>query len=429
MKTKASRRNFLSTLAKTTGLLSIPGSFQSQIFTELSNLNSSFQKDSNLIENEKYWKKIRTMFTVSEDIINLNNGGVCPQPKVVQEALIHYNELANKIPSLNLWKVIDKGREPLRKRLEELAGCESGELAINRNTTEALSNVIFGIDLKEGDEVILSHFDYPSVKNAWIQREKRDKIKLVWVKLLLPSEDTSYLAEQYSSAITAKTKIVQLTHLINWTGQVMPIKDIAQQVKLKGVDVIVDAAHSFGQIDFKISDWDIDYLGTSLHKWLCAPFGTGFLYVKKNKIKEVYPLYANPGHDWDKIQKFEHLGTRSLAIEQSINEAIDFHNQIGITLKRDRLYYLKEYWSKKISSFKGVTLHTPRSKEYSGALGAFSIEGIPNVDIIRTLYKDYKIHTTIINIEGISAVRVTPNIYTLKEELNKFVKAIKKISS
>jgi selenocysteine lyase/cysteine desulfurase len=264
---------------------------------------------------EEFWYYIQQAFTVSPGIINLNNGGVSPAPKTVQDAMKRYYDLCNEAPSYYMWRILDQGREPLRANLAALAGCSAEEIAMNRNSSEGLETVIFGLQLKAGDEVVLSKQDYPNVINAYKQREKRDGIKLVWINLDLPSENEEYLTGQFTKAFTARTKLVNITHVINWNGQVLPVKKIAAEAHKKGIEVLVDGAHSFAHLDFKIPDLGADYFATSLHKWLYAPIGSGMLYVKKEKIKTIYPMFATADDPLkDDIRKFESLGTRPLFI-------------------------------------------------------------------------------------------------------------------
>src|SRR5450432_767080 len=245
-----------------------------------------------LASDEDFWYYIQQSYTVSPTLINLNNGGVAPAPKTVQDAMKRYYDYCNETPSYYMWRILDQGREPLRKNLARLAGSSAEEIALVRNASEALETVIFGLELKAGDEVVLAKQDYPNTINAWKQRELRDGIKLVWINMDLPSEDNEYMASQYIKAFTAKTKIVQVTHIINWNGQILPVRKIADAAHAKGIDVLVDGAHSFAHFDFTIPELGADYFGTSLHKWLGACIGSGMLYIKKEKIKNTYPLFA-----------------------------------------------------------------------------------------------------------------------------------------
>ncbi|MEI9908875.1 MAG: aminotransferase class V-fold PLP-dependent enzyme [Bacteroidota bacterium] len=261
-----------------------------------------------LATEEEFWYYIQQSFTVSPGLINLNNGGVSPAPKTVQDAMKRYYDYCNEAPSYYMWRILDQGREPLRKDLAKLAGCDAEEIAINRNSSEGLETVIFGLQLKPGDEVVAAKQDYPNMINAYKQRELRDGIKLVWINLELPSEDENYLVQQYVKAFTPKTKVVHLTHIINWNGQILPVKKIAQEAHKRGIEVVVDGAHSFAHFDFKVPDLDADYFAASLHKWLYAPIGSGMLYIKKDKIKNIYPLFATGDNPLkDDIRKFEKL--------------------------------------------------------------------------------------------------------------------------
>ncbi|MEZ4982500.1 MAG: aminotransferase class V-fold PLP-dependent enzyme [Saprospiraceae bacterium] len=424
-----SRRKFISTLTLAAPTLTFSNFLKSNQGQDLLHRMQQMehQNIADAVRDEDFWSLIQQAYTVSPNIMNLNNGGVSPQPKVVQEAVEHYNRLSNEAPSYYMWQVLDKGREPLRANLADLAGVSPEEIAINRNSSEALETIIFGLPLERGDEVVLSKQDYPNMINAWKQREKRDGIVLKWVNLEVPSEDENYLVNTFKNAFTSKTKLVHITHLINWNGQVLPARKIADEAKSKGIEVLVDAAHSFAHLDYKISDLNCDYLGTSLHKWLCAPFGTGMLYVRKEKISKLYPLFAAPDPSVDDIRKFEHLGTRSFAIEMAIGHAINFHHMIGSQRKAERLWYLKNYWTEKVQGLPGISIGTPKSKSCSGAIALLQIEGMEPGDVAQALFDKEKIHTVAINWENIHGVRITPNVYTLTRDLDKLVQKISDI--
>jgi selenocysteine lyase/cysteine desulfurase len=378
---------------------------------------------------EDFWYRIQQAYTVSPNIINLNNGGVSPQPKVVQETFETYNRLSNEAPSYYMWRTLDQGREALRASLAEIAGCSPEELAIDRNSSEALNTLIFGIKLEKGDEVVLSKWDYPTMMNAWKWREKRDGIKLVWVNHPTVSENADELSKRYTDAFTSKTKVVHITHVINWIGQVMPVRQIADVARSKGILSLVDGAHSFAHLDFKIPDLGCDFFGTSLHKWLCAPFGTGMLYCKKEKIASIIPLFPGEKPESDDIRKFEGLGTRSFPTELATGRSVDFHNGIGSARKFQRLHFLKEYWSQKAKAISGVTIQTPSSPKFSGALCVFSIEGMKPADIEAELFKKQGIHVIPIDYENINGVRVTPHVYTTLGDLDRLVTGISDIAS
>src|SRR3977135_25636 len=261
---KNNRRNFLQKAGALTATaflssLSKPA-WAKDLETALRNAEGVPAAD--LAAEEDFWYYIQQSFTVSPGLINLNNGGVSPAPKTVQEAVKRYYDYCNEAPSYYMWRILDQGREPLRKNMAKMAGCSEEEIAINRNSSEGLETVIFGLQLKAGDEVVAAKQDYPNMVNAYRQREMRDGIKMVWVNLELPSEDENYLVQQYVKAFTSKTKVVHITHIINWNGQILPVKKIAQEAHRRGIEVVVDGAHSFGHFNFTVPDLDADYFAS-----------------------------------------------------------------------------------------------------------------------------------------------------------------------
>jgi selenocysteine lyase/cysteine desulfurase len=377
-----------------------------------------------LTEDEDFWYYVQQSFTVSPEIINLNNGGVSPSPKVVQDAMKRYFDFSNEAPSYYMWRILDEGREPLRKDLARISGCSAEEIAINRNASEALETVIFGVPLKAGDEVVLCKYDYPNCINAWKQREQRDGIKLVWVELDLPSEDNDYLSQQYIKAFTPRTKLVHVTHVINWTGQIVPARVIADAAHARGVEVLVDGAHSFAHFEFTIPSLGADYFGTSLHKWLAACIGSGMVYVKKDKIAGLYPLFAAGDPKSPDIRKFENLGTRPFFIEQAAGKAIGFYDMIGAARKEKRLFYLKNYWMTAVKDVPKVKLYTSMKPGFGCAIGLVGIEGKKAGQLDGYLFDSYRIHCVPITWEKVDGVRITPNVYTTTKDLDKLIAGI-----
>ncbi len=384
---------------------------------------------TDLADEEDFWYYIQQSFTSSSGIINFNNGGVSPAPKTVQEAMKRYYDYSNEAPSYYMWRILDLGREPLRKNLARLAGCNPEEIAINRSASEGLETIIFGLQLRAGDEVVAAKQDYPNMVNAYKQREIRDKIKMVWVNLELPSEDENYLVQQYVKAFTSKTKVVHITHIINWNGQVLPVTKIAEEAHKRGIEVVVDGAHSFAHVDFKIPDLEADYFASSLHKWLYAPIGSGMMYIRKSKIRQLYPLFAAPDDPLkDDVRKFEHLGTRPFFIEQAIGKAVEFHDMIGNERKEKRLHYLKNYWMERVKNIPKVKLNTSFDPKWGCAIGNVAIEGKTPGELDNFLMDKYKIHAVAIDWENIHGVRITPNVYTTTKDLDLLVEGIEKFA-
>jgi selenocysteine lyase/cysteine desulfurase len=348
---------------------------------------------------------------------------------VVQDAVDRYYHLSNEAPTYYMWQILDKGREPLRAKLADLAGTSKEEVAVNRNTTEALATVTWGLTLAKGDEIVMTKQDYPNMIQAWKQKELRDGIKIKWLNFTLPIENDDQIVNEFINATTSKTKIWHITHMVNWTGQIFPVKKLCEEARKRNIISIVDGAHTFAHMDFKIPDFNPDYFGSSLHKWLCAPFGTGMLYVKKENIAGLWPLFPNDKPQIADIRKFETLGTRSFAPEQAIGQAIDFHNAIGSKRKEERLRYLKNYWCEKVVSNPRVKLNISLKPAYSCALGSFSIDGMEPLEVANKLFGEHQIHTVSIKWENISGVRVTPHVYTSTKDLDRFVDAVLKIAA
>jgi len=424
------RRKFLQQITLSAGAFSA-----SSLFNQL--LAKDFKEAEKKIEDlspeqaagdEDYWATIQQAYTVNPNIIDLNNGGVSPSPSIVQEAVERYNKLSNEGPSYFMWRILDQGREPLRQKLAELAGCDAEEIAIDRNATEALNTIIYGLDLNAGDEVIGTKQDYPNMINAWKQRAQRNGIVYKQISFDFPIEDDDAIVNAYEKAITNKTKIIHVTHVINWVGQIMPVQKIARMAHAKGIEVLCDSAHGFGLLDYKIPDLECDYWGTSLHKFLSAPIGSGMMWIKKEKIEKIWPLLCNDNPHSSDIRKFETIGTRSFPIEQGIGEAVNFHNAIGSKRKEERIRFLKNYWAEKVKDVPRVKLHTSLQSKYSCAICGVSIDGMDPVEFDAQLFNKYKIHTVGIKWENVSCVRVTPHVYTRLDDLDKLVNAITEVA-
>ena len=426
-----SRRSFFQKFLTAAGTLSL-SSFATHARAEnISDALSSLNKlgPFEAANDDELWARMSQAYTVSPSILNLNNGGVSPQPKVVQDAVDRYYHLSNEAPSYYMWQILDKGREPLRKKLADLGGTSHEEIAVNRNATEALATVTWGITMNKGDEIIMTKQDYPNMIQAWKQKEMRDGIKIKWLSFELPLENDDSILKAFADATTAKTKVWHITHMINWTGQIMPVKKLCEEARKRNIISVVDGAHTFAHMDFKITDFNPDYFGTSLHKWLCAPFGTGMLYVRKENIAGLWPLFPNDKPQSADIRKFETLGTRSFAPEQAIGQALDFHNAIGSKRKEERLRYLKNYWCERVKQNSRVKLNISLKPEYACALGNFSIDGMEPDVIANKLMGEHQIHTVAIKWENISGVRVTPHVYTSTKDLDRFIEAVLKIAA
>lgn len=376
---------------------------------------------------EDFWREIQQAYTVDRTLINLNNGGVSPSPRVVQEAMRRYLEYSNHAPTITMWQMLEPQIESVRRRLAAAFGCETEELAITRNASESLEICIFGLDLKPGDEVLTTNQDYPRMLTSWRQRERRDGIKLNLISFPVPPPSPDELYDRFERALTPRTKVIMVCHITNLTGQIFPIKRLCQLGRERGIEVIVDGAHAFAHFPFKLADLDCDYYGTSLHKWLCAPHGTGFLYVRKSKIGRLWPLMAAEQKQDEDIRKYEEIGTHPAANHNAIAEALTFHEGIGAERKAARLRYLKDRWARRLADQPGVRLFTPFDPAQSCAIGTVGLDGIEPAKLAGHLWEKYRIIVTPIAHKEFRGIRVTPNVYTTLAEIDTFSEAMAKL--
>ena len=377
--------------------------------------------------NEDYWREVQQSFSVDRSLINLNNGGVSPSPRIVQEAMQRHLAYSNEAPVHTMWRVLEPQVETVRQRLAASFGCDPEEMAITRNASESLEICIFGLDLKPGDEILTTNQDYPRMLTSWRQRERREGVKLNLISFPVPPPSSDDLYQRFERAITPRTRVIHFCHITNLTGQIFPVKRICQLGRERGIEVIVDGAHAFAHFPFKHADLDCDYYGTSLHKWLLAPHGTGFLYVRKSKIKKLWPLMAAEKSQDENIRKFEEIGTHPAANHNAIAEALTFHEGIGIERKAARLRYLKERWARRLESNRGVKILTPYDPQQSCGLALFNIEGTDPGKLGAHLWERYRIIVTPIVHEEFRVIRVTPNVYTTLSEIDIFCDAVEKV--
>jgi len=374
---------------------------------------------------EGYWREIQQAFTLDRTIINLNNGYTCPSPRVVHEALKRYLDMSNQAPIHYMWNMLEPNIETVRRKLAVEVGCDTEELAITRNASEALQIAQLGLDLRAGDHVVTTDQDYGRMLDTWDQRVRRDKIEVTKISFPVPTTKLSELTDRISRAITPKTKVIHICHITNLTGQLFPVRDIARMARARGIQTIVDGAHAFAHFPFKMSDLECDYYGCSLHKWLLAPVGTGFLYVRRENIAKLWPLTPAAASKADNIRKFEEVGTHPAANHNAIAEALAFHQAIGIERKAARLRYLTDHWVKQVDRLPRVKILSSREPDQAWGLANVSLDGVDVSKAYDFLWAKYRIITAAIKRDDYQGLRVTPNIYTTLDELDTFAAAIK----
>jgi selenocysteine lyase/cysteine desulfurase len=373
---------------------------------------------------ESYWREIQQAFTLDRTIINLNNGYTCPSPRVVHEALKRYLDISNQAPIHFMWNMLEPNVESVRRKLAAEAGCDAEELAITRNASEALQIAQLGIELQPGDEVLTTNQDYGRMLDTWEQRVRRDKIKLTKIAFPVPTTNIAELKDRFERAMTPKTKVIHFCHITNLTGQLFPVRDIARMARSRGIQTVVDGAHAFAHFPFALRDLEVDYYGTSLHKWLLAPVGTGFLYVRRENIEKLWPLTPPPASKLKDIRKFEEIGTHPAANHNAIAEALAFHQAIGVERKAARLRYLTDRFTTRLDKHPRVKILSSRLPNQAWGLANVSLDGVDASKAYDFLWTKYRIITAAIKHAEYQGLRVTPNVYTTLEELDTFSVAI-----
>jgi selenocysteine lyase/cysteine desulfurase len=380
---------------------------------------------------EDFWDEIRGKYRLKPDYINLENGYYSMQAQPVLEAFLDKVRYLNNEGSYYMRTRLVPDKAAARDRLAALAGCSAGEIIITRNTTESLDTVIAGYDWKAGDEAIMAEQDYGAMRDMFRLQARR--YGMVPVSLSLPNDPASddEIVNLYANAITPRTRLLMVCHMVNITGQVLPVRKIADMAHAKGVDVMIDGAHAFAHLDFRIPDLGGDYYGASLHKWLGCPLGTGLLYVRRDRIAKLWPIYAEISWADDDIRKLNHTGTHPAHTDLAIENAIVFHEMIGAARKEARLRYLQNYWTGQVRGLPNVVLNTPTDPARSCAIANVGIRGLAPRDLAKTLLEKHRIWTVGIDnpAAGVQGVRVTPHVYTKPAELDAFVAAIRVLAS
>src|SRR5689334_23389922 len=311
-----------------------------------------------------------------------------------------------------MWQILEPQCETIRTGLAEIFGCDREEIAITRNASESLEILLMGMDFKSGDEILTTTQDYPRMLTTLRQREKRENLKLKLIQVPIPPKNLSEITAAFEKGITDRTRLILISHMINITGQITPVKAVCDLARARGIETIVDSAHSFAQFDFKQKDLGCDYFGTSLHKWLYAPKGTGLLYVRRDKIEKIWPLMAAESKQSSDIRKFEEIGTHSAAPKLAIGEALLFHNGIGGKRKEARLRYLSRYWMNRLKAAPKIRFNTSFDPNQSCAIGNVQIQGTDTAAVVKYLFEKQKIFSVAIKHEEFEGIRVTPNLYT-----------------
>ena len=376
---------------------------------------------------EDFWANVRSGYKLKPDYINLENGYYCIQPQEVLDRYLEHIHEVNLQGAYYMRTVQFDNKKAAATKLAEMAGCPADDLIITRNTTESLNMIISGMNWKPGDEAVMAEQDYGSMLEMFKQVAARYSMVNKVVTIPQDPKSDEEIVQLYANAITPNTKLLMVCHMINITGHILPVRKICDMAHSKGVPVMVDGAHALAHIKFAISELNCDYYGASLHKWLSVPLGAGMLYVKKENIGKVWPLFPEAGKNDDDILRLNHTGTHPAATDLTIADAIDFYQKIGAERKEARLRYLQNYWVGKVRSLPQVIIYTPVDPARSCGIANVGIKGIKPADLADILLKQYKIYTVAIDSAGVHGCRITPNVYTTTVELDALVDALTKI--
>lgn len=377
-----------------------------------------------LAQDERFWGTIRRQYRLTPAYINLENGYYSMQAQPVLEAFIA------KVRDINLQATrYMRTRQfddklAVRRRLADLAGCPVEELIVTRNTTESMDTVIAGHDWHAGDESVMARQDYGAMLDMFALQARRYGIVNRLVDLPPDPRSDGELVRLYENAITPRTRLLMLCHMVNITGHILPVARIAEMARRHGVAVMVDGAHAFAQLDFRIPDLGCDYYGASLHKWLGTPLGAGILWVRRERIAPLWPIYGDMGVPDDDIRKLNHTGTHPVHTDLAIHDALDFHLAIGIRRKEARLRFLQRYWTDQVRGNPRIRLNTPSDPARACAIANVAVEGLTPAELARTLLDRFRIWTVAIDGAGVRGVRVTPQLYTTTAELDQLVRAL-----
>lgn len=414
------------TFLKNASLLGIGGLTSIQALGSLADTSATFVEGSN---DDNFWETLRRGYKLKPDYINLENGYYCIMP---QEILSRYEAHIREVNLQGAFymRTMQADNKKLAiHRLAKLTGCSPDELAITRNTTESLDLIISGIDWKPGDEAVMAHQDYGAMLDMFKQVARRHGVVNKVISVPANPQSDEEVVEAYAKAITPKTKLLMVCHMINITGHVLPVRKICDMAHSKGVEVMVDGAHALAHLKFSIPDLNCDYYGSSLHKWLSVPIGAGLLYVKQKHIGKIWPLFADEAKEQDDIMRLNHTGTHPVATDLTIADAIDLYYRIGAERKEERLRYLQQYWTKQVSSQNHLIINTPEQPHRTGAIANVGVKGMKPAALAEKLLKKYRIYTVAIDNAdaGVHGCRITPNVYTTTAELDELVSALKEI--
>jgi selenocysteine lyase/cysteine desulfurase len=427
-----SRRRFLGSIAlpaaaAAAGLPVVPARLRASALDVAAELSLHPGSPSETAGDEDFWAQVAQAFTVDRSLVNFNNGGVSPAPAFVQEAMKRHLDYSNLAPAHTMWADLEPRREGVRQRMARQWGVDPEEVAFTRNASESLQTLQLGIDLREGDEILTTSQDYPRMITTFHQREPREGLVLRQIRIPIPAAAPGEVVRLFEEAITPRTRMILACHMINITGQILPIRELSAMARRHEIPLVVDGAHALAHFDFSLAELDVDNYSSSLHKWLFAPIGTGLLYVRRERISEIWPLMAAPERMDGDIRKFEEIGTHPAANYLAIAEALTFHQGVGPARKEARLVHLRDRWAKRLLEHDRVRLHTSLKPGFACGIATVQVEGVDTAALRDVLWRDHRILTVAIKHPEFEGIRVSPSVYSTLAEVDRFADAVERV--
>ncbi len=379
-------------------------------------------------DDEEFWAQVRKAYRVKPDYINLENGYYNILPEEILEKHLQHIRDVNYHGAYYMRTKQFEDRNAMSKLVADIINCSPDDLILTRNTTESLDMIIGGYPWKAGDEAVFAIQDYGAMQDMFEQVSRRYGVVLKKLSLPLHPANDEEIVNLYASAITPQTKLLMVCHMVNVTGQILPIQQICDMAHAKGVEVMVDGAHAVAHIEFNLTELHCDYYGASLHKWLAVPLGVGMLYVKPEHVSKIWPVFAENEAAAKGIERLNHLGTNPVHTHLAIQDAVHFYRQIGPARKEARLRYLQQYWTSQVRNISGINVNTPADPKRHGAIANVGLSRIKPAELAKRLLDEYKIYTVAIDSNDVHGCRITPNVFTSTQDLDQLVRALKELA-
>lgn len=419
------RRKFIKSMATAMAGFAVVPTFAGSNFDK----NNVFKGQLNNTEDnsEAFWEKVKQEFIFADNLKYFNNASLGSSPITVQRATRDFRETLDGFPSKYMWGGWKDEIEKTRQTVADFFSVSNEEIALTHNTTEGMNLIARSMDLQAGDEVILVDHEHTSGTVPWEVWQETKGIKLVRPVVPILPKNKKELVDIYRKAITPKTKVISMCHIVNTNGMILPVKEVSEMAHKKGILVAVDGAQAAGMYNIDLHDLECDFYTASTHKWLFSPKGVGLFYAKNESQHHLKPLIVCKGHKNKTIRRLENYNTRNLPEVLGLGASIKFLNIIGIEKIHKRTFELKEYFRTKIAANPNLKLKTPADDDISAAIQVVEVIGKPVSRVKTRLMEKYGIDCRPMSSFGLNAVRLSFAIYITKKDIDYLVNALEQI--